>query len=75
MRNEHTRSSNDPFSTVSSDIEIRSIHCVSPGPGLGAWTEDIVLEKYHFLDSPLRLTPQRRYCRGLVASHLVVRDV
>jgi len=76
LRNNHTRSSNERFSTISSDIDIRSVHCVSPGPGLGTWTEDtVVLERYHFLDSPLRLTPQRRYCRGLVASHLVVRDV
>lgn len=29
---------------------------------------------YHFSKSPLRLTPQRRYCRGLVAAHLVLND-
>lgn len=80
MRNEHARSSNGGFSTMSSDVDMASVHCISPGPGLGAWTRTegmvVVVERYHyFLDSPLRLTPQRRYCRGLVASHLVVHDV
>jgi hypothetical protein len=58
--------------------DARSVHCSSPGPGLGAWageeeTKDIAFE-YYFLCRPLRLTPQRRYCRGLVASHLILND-
>lgn len=52
----------------------RSVRCISPGPGLGAWADDFPLSEYHFLAPPLRLTPQHRYCRGLVASHLVARD-
>ncbi|KAF2467581.1 uncharacterized protein BDR25DRAFT_267112 [Lindgomyces ingoldianus] len=69
MRNEPN--SSDDHSIVTS--ENMSVRCMSPGPGLGSWIEDRV-NGYHFLDSPLRLTPQRRYCRGLVASHLVLRD-
>ncbi|KAF2869295.1 hypothetical protein BDV95DRAFT_95926 [Massariosphaeria phaeospora] len=58
--------SSDERSAISSDA--RSVRCMSPGPGIGAWAE------YHFSARPLRLTPQRRYCRGLVSSHLVLRD-
>lgn len=68
MKNEPNGS--DDHSVIASDS--RSIRCISPGPGLGAWIDD--MNEYHFLEEPLRLTPQRRYCRGLVASHLVVRD-
>ncbi|OCK83828.1 hypothetical protein K432DRAFT_379128 [Lepidopterella palustris CBS 459.81] len=54
---------------------ILSVRCGTPGPGLGGWTEEApLLPNYHFLKSPLRLTPQRRYCRGLVAAHLVLDD-
>lgn len=56
-----------------------SVRCISPGPGVGAWTTDglklgIGMRKYYFVVSPLRLTPQRRNCRGLLAQHLVVGD-
>lgn len=71
MRNEC--GSDEHHSVVSS--ELGSVHCISPGPGLGAWTEEGGLREYHFSGNPLRLTPQRRNCRGLVARHLVVRDV
>lgn len=74
--------SSDDRSVVSPDL--RSLHSMSPGPGLGAWTEDMVMPEYHIVQvpiylfsedrNPLRLTPQRRYCRGLVASHLIIRD-
>ncbi|ORY04032.1 hypothetical protein BCR34DRAFT_591379 [Clohesyomyces aquaticus] len=54
------------------------LRCMSPGPGLGAWIEggwvDDRMNGYHFVDSPLRLTPQLRFCRGLSASHLVLWD-
>ncbi|KAF2118447.1 hypothetical protein BDV96DRAFT_386604 [Lophiotrema nucula] len=53
---------------------VRSIRPMSPGPGLGHWIGDTVHSENYFLAKPLRLTPQRRFCRGLVASHLVVRD-
>jgi hypothetical protein len=66
----------DDHSMVSSGV--RSIRSISPGPGIGAWTEDVDVDlgmnTYHFRETPLRLTPQRRYCRGLVASHLVLHD-
>lgn len=52
-----------------------SVRCMSPGPGVGAWTSDgltlgmgIGMGAYYFVVSPLRLTPQRRNCRGLLAS-------
>ncbi len=66
---------NEPDPDGHSDIASRaaSARCISPGPGLGAWADDYHLE-YHFVVRPLRLTPQHRYCRGLVASHLVLRD-
>lgn len=64
-----------------------SVRCISPGPGVGAWTTDglrlgmgmgmgmeMEIRQYYFVVSPLRLTPQRRNCRGLLASHLVVGD-
>ncbi|KAF1995899.1 hypothetical protein P154DRAFT_526003 [Amniculicola lignicola CBS 123094] len=52
---------------TSGDVNIR---CMSPGPGIGAWVD----EGYYFHDHPLRMTPQRRLCRGVVASHMVLRD-
>ncbi|KAF2270549.1 hypothetical protein CC78DRAFT_528304 [Lojkania enalia] len=63
----------DDHSSVTA-FDLGSIRCISPGPGIGAWTDDAGVRKYHFLVTPLRLTPQRRYCRGLVASHLVLGD-
>lgn len=55
-----------------------SVRCMSPGPGVGAWTDGLKLgmgtRKYYFIVSPLRLTPQRRNCRSLLASHLVAGD-
>lgn len=63
--------SSDVHSVVTSDA--RSVRPISPGPGIGGWTKEIPEECY-FLVRPLRLTPQHRYCRGLVASHLVLRD-
>ncbi|KAF2739207.1 hypothetical protein EJ04DRAFT_355173 [Polyplosphaeria fusca] len=69
MKNEP---SSDVHSVVSSDA--RSVRCISPGPCLGAWVEDPGLKEYHFSSRPLRLTPQRQFCRGLVASHLVLVD-
>ncbi|KAF2682667.1 hypothetical protein K458DRAFT_390588 [Lentithecium fluviatile CBS 122367] len=65
----------EPSSDVNSVVtpDTRSVRPISPGPGIGNWVEDGPGE-YHFLIKPLRLTPQHRYCRGLVASHLVMRD-
>ncbi|KAH7124070.1 hypothetical protein B0J11DRAFT_329908 [Dendryphion nanum] len=62
--------------------EKESIRGMSPGPGIGTWAEgwtgglnlELGLKKYYFIVSPLRLTPQRRNCRGLVASHLIIGD-
>ena len=72
--------SNDERSVAPS--EGRSLSNRSPGPGIGFWaTEDLQLNGfefsghgYHFLVTPLRLTPQLRYCRGLVTSHMVLPD-
>lgn len=62
--------SSDAHSVVTSDS--RSIRPMSPGPGIGYWTHEDA--EYYFRARPLRLTPQHQYCRGLVASHLVMRD-
>lgn len=65
-------------SVVASDT--RSPSRMSPGPGIGGWIgedlqpQELHFKEYHFLVRPLRLTPQRRYCRGLVTSHMVVPD-
>ncbi|KAF2442552.1 hypothetical protein P171DRAFT_69426 [Karstenula rhodostoma CBS 690.94] len=63
---------NEPGSDAHSEMTADSqpIHPMSPGPGLGAWAD---LE-YHFLARPLRLTPQAQYCRGVVASRLILDD-
>ncbi|KAF2636100.1 hypothetical protein P280DRAFT_473248 [Massarina eburnea CBS 473.64] len=48
----------DAHSAITPDN--RSVHCMSPGPGLGAWTTDDrphVSFPYHFRVTPLRLTP------------------
>ncbi|KAF2791551.1 hypothetical protein K505DRAFT_419056 [Melanomma pulvis-pyrius CBS 109.77] len=77
MNNEPPHSSDDQ-SAITSDA--RSVRCMSPGPGIGGWiAEEFQLNdchfiEYHFLVKPLRLTPQHRYCRGLVSSHMVVPD-
>jgi hypothetical protein len=69
----------DERSAISSDA--RSVRCISPGPGLGSWIEQawedeagLMESPNHFSSRPLRLTPQRQFCRGLVASHLVLID-
>ncbi|KAF2662735.1 hypothetical protein K491DRAFT_815 [Lophiostoma macrostomum CBS 122681] len=66
----------DDYSVISSGV--RSLRSMSPGPGIGAWIEEANMNlgarSYHFRGTPLRLTPQRRFCRGLVASHLVLHD-
>lgn len=77
MRNEH--GSDDPRSSSRSSSRRSNPRTLSPGPGMLAWADEALgiqlqLQEYLFTDSPLRLTPQRRYCRGLVASHLIVRD-
>jgi len=70
--------SSDEHSVVASDT--RSVSRISVGPGIGDWTNEdfhfneLHWNEYYFVVRPLRLTPQRRYCRGLVASHMVVRD-
>jgi hypothetical protein len=63
--------SSDVHSVVTSDS--RSIRPISPGPGIGGWAEEVP-EDHRPGIRPLRLTPQHRHCRGLVASHLVLRD-
>jgi len=68
---------NEPYNTKDHSLASSSFSSVSyeaPGPGLGGWIEEIPVAGYHFSKSPLRLTPQRRYCRGLVAAHLVLND-
>jgi len=58
----------DDHSSVSGVVEVIGVRCGSPGPGIGTWAN------YYFVQSPLRLTAQRKYCRGLVTAHLVVHD-
>lgn len=75
MRNE--RGTDEPRSSSASSG--RRSRPLSPGPGMVAWADEALglqlqLQEYLFTDRPLRLTPQRRYCRGLVASHLIVCD-
>lgn len=68
---------NEPYNTKDHSLAssgFSSVSCETPGPGLGGWIEEIPVAGYHFSKSPLRLTPQRRYCRGLVAAHLVLND-
>ena len=75
MRNQH---GSEDHSVVVSDA--RSPRSMSPGPGIGMWIgrelelRELHFSEYHFLVRPLRLTPQHRYCRGLVTSHMVVPD-
>jgi hypothetical protein len=75
MRNQH---GSEDHSVVASDA--RSPSSMSPGPGIGTWIDrefqlrELHFSEYHFLVRPLRLTPQHRYCRGLVTSHMVVPD-
>ncbi|KAF2806755.1 uncharacterized protein BDZ99DRAFT_84876 [Mytilinidion resinicola] len=52
-------------------LRIPDIRYGSPGPGIGGW---VTLADYYFVKSPLRLTAQRQYCRGLVTAHLIVHD-
>lgn len=63
----------DDHSSVSGEVGISTgFRCSSPGPGIGTWGKQ--LAEYYFVKSPLRLTAQRRYCRGLVAAHPIVHD-
>jgi len=61
----------DDHSSVSGVVEVIGVRCGSPGPGIGTWAN---LADYYFIKSPLRLTAQRKYCRGLVTAHLTVHD-
>jgi hypothetical protein len=60
--------------------DARTLSSMSPGPYIGVWSDEelrlaeLHIHEYHFLVRPLRLTPQYRYCRGLVTSHMVVPD-
>lgn len=65
---------NEPGSDAQSmfTADSRSIHPMSPGPGIGEWA--VLPYEYYFLARPLRLTPQLQYCRGAVASHLILSD-
>lgn len=74
---------NEPGSDIHSVVTSgpRSVRCGSPGPGVayaGAWADETWTERfqldYHFVVRPLRLSAEHQYCRGLVASHLVLRD-
>jgi len=58
-----------------------SVGFTSPGPGIGVWTEDdqahracMFPPEYHFLRTPLRLSPQYEHCRGDPLSHRIVPD-
>ncbi|OWY43769.1 hypothetical protein AA0119_g7218 [Alternaria tenuissima] len=53
----------------------------SPDPGILYWISSMSFAtplpigiEYHFLQTPLRLSPQYEHCRGDPASHLVVPD-
>jgi hypothetical protein len=51
----------------------------SPDPGVLYWITSMPIAtplplEYHFLQTPLRLSPQYEHCRGDPASHLVVPD-
>ncbi|EOA86355.1 uncharacterized protein SETTUDRAFT_169142, partial [Exserohilum turcica Et28A] len=51
----------------------------SPNPGVVYWISSMRVASplpisYHFLQTPLRLSPQFEHCRGDPASHLVVPD-
>jgi hypothetical protein len=56
--------------------DFMDVRSTSPGPGIAAWIEDdpVVAVESNFLGTPLRLSHQRQYCRGLVTSHLVLHD-
>jgi len=58
-----------------------SVGTVSPRAwllGVGSWDvhneADRFPPEYHFLATPLRLSPQYEHCRGLPVSHMVVQD-
>jgi len=58
-----------------------SVRVLTPGPGIGVWAEDGRVEhvnrlplEYHFLQKPLRLSPQYQDCRGNFLSHMIVPD-
>lgn len=56
-----------------------SARSVSPNPGIMYWVTSLRVAtplpmSYHFLQTPLRLSPQLEHCRGDPTSHLVVPD-
>ncbi|KNG48015.1 hypothetical protein DDE82_002280 [Stemphylium lycopersici] len=56
-----------------------SARSVSPNPGVVYWVTSLRVAtplpmSYHFLQTPLRLSPQLEHCRGDPTSHLVVPD-
>ncbi|KAF2498915.1 hypothetical protein BU16DRAFT_615892 [Lophium mytilinum] len=69
--NESNRSDDQSSASSGELLRIPDIRYGSPGPGMGGWA---TLPDYYFVKSPLRLTAQRQYCRGLVTAHLVVHD-
>jgi hypothetical protein len=61
--------------------ESGSLGTVSPGAlvvGAGTWDIDNEADRfppqYHFIVTPLRLSPQYEHCRGHPVSHMVTRD-
>ncbi|CAA9957639.1 hypothetical protein PTMSG1_01247 [Pyrenophora teres f. maculata] len=56
-----------------------SVRSLSPNPGILYWITNMrpaspLPAEYHFLHTPLRLSPQYEHCRGDPASHLVGPD-
>jgi len=51
-----------------------SVRSLSPNPGIIYWPASPLPVEYHFLHTPLRLSPQYEHCRGDPASHLVGPD-
>jgi len=56
-----------------------SVRSLSPSPGILYWIASMrpaspLPVEYHFLHTPLRLSPQYEHCRGDPASHLVGPD-
>jgi hypothetical protein len=65
---------NSPVPSASGSARSRS-----PDPGVLYWITSMPIAtplplEYHFLQTPLRLSPQYEHCRGDPASHLVVPD-
>ncbi|RMZ66649.1 hypothetical protein GMOD_00002006 [Pyrenophora seminiperda CCB06] len=67
-------SDHSPMSSVGG-----SVRSLSPNPGILYWITNMrpvspLPFEYHFLHTPLRLSPQYEHCRGDPASHLVGPD-